>query len=49
VEEGSAAMGLDRLDTRRTDAGVEYSPSSQESWVTTKLDFLVNWGRANSL
>jgi len=42
-------MGLDRLDTRRMDTGVEYSPSSQESWVTTKLDFLVNWGRANSL
>ena len=25
------------------------SRSSQESWVTTRLDFLVNWGRANSL
>ena len=24
-------------------------PQSQESWVTTRLDFLVNWGRANSL
>ena len=24
-------------------------PQSQESWVTTKHDFLVNWGRANSL
>ena len=22
---------------------------SQEGWVTTRLDFLVNWGRANSL
>ena len=24
-------------------------PQSQEGWVTTRLDFLVNWGRANSL
>jgi NADH-quinone oxidoreductase subunit B len=28
---------------------VEYSPTSQEGWVATKLEFLVNWGRANSL
>ena len=24
-------------------------PRPDEPWVTTKLDFLVNWGRANSL
>ena len=28
---------------------VSYEPQSQEGWVTTRLDFLVNWGRANSL
>jgi len=28
---------------------VEYNPTSQEGWVATRLDFLVNWGRANSL
>jgi NADH-quinone oxidoreductase subunit B len=28
---------------------VEYDPSSQQGWVTTRLDLLVNWGRANSL
>jgi len=28
---------------------VEYNPSSQEGWVASRLDFLVNWGRANSL
>ena len=27
----------------------EVGPVSQEGWVTTRLDFLVNWGRANSL
>src|SRR4029079_19601160 len=48
LEEGGAAVGLisRREDGHRvvtTDAG------SQEGWVTTKLDFLVNWGRANSL
>ena len=37
------------LDTRRVGTGVDVSPSSSESWVTTRLDFLVNWGRANSL
>jgi len=28
---------------------VEMDARPGESWVTTKLDFLVNWGRANSL
>jgi NADH-quinone oxidoreductase subunit B len=28
---------------------VEGGPASQESWVATRLDFLVNWARANSL
>ena len=26
-----------------------YDPGSQESWISTRLDFLVNWSRANSL
>ena len=26
-----------------------YDSAGGESWVTTRLDFLVNWGRANSL
>ncbi len=26
-----------------------YDPPSQDGWMTTRLDFLVNWGRANSL
>lgn len=29
------------------DAGVD--ATGQDSWVATRLDFLVNWGRANSL
>ncbi|MDP9179285.1 MAG: NADH-quinone oxidoreductase subunit NuoB [Gemmatimonadota bacterium] len=28
---------------------VSYVPESQEGWVATRLDFLVNWSRANSL
>ncbi|HUQ98523.1 MAG TPA: NADH-quinone oxidoreductase subunit NuoB [Gemmatimonadaceae bacterium] len=28
---------------------VSYDPKSQEGWVATRLDFLVNWARANSL
>jgi NADH-quinone oxidoreductase subunit B len=28
---------------------VTYDPKSQDGWVTTRLEFLVNWGRANSL
>ena len=28
---------------------VTFDPRPGEAWVTTKLDFLVNWGRANSL
>ncbi|HET7631141.1 MAG TPA: NADH-quinone oxidoreductase subunit NuoB [Gemmatimonadaceae bacterium] len=38
-------MGL----TTRPGAAGTYASPGQESWVTTKLDFLVNWGRANSL
>ncbi|MFL5469449.1 MAG: NADH-quinone oxidoreductase subunit B [Gemmatimonadaceae bacterium] len=28
---------------------VSYAPESQEGWVATRMDFLVNWARANSL
>ena len=28
---------------------VAYDPPSQDGWVTTRLEFLVNWSRANSL
>jgi NADH-quinone oxidoreductase subunit B len=28
---------------------VSYVPETQEGWVATRLDFLVNWSRANSL
>ena len=39
-------MGL--IGGRKTEA-VSYNPVAQESWVATRLDFLVNWSRANSL
>ena len=37
------------LNSRPDGSVVTIDPQSQESWVTTRLDFLVNWGRANSL
>src|SRR5687767_13744798 len=39
-------MGLSAPGDRNT---VSYAPESQEGWVATRLDFLVNWSRANSL
>src|SRR5688500_19499007 len=39
-------MGLTSRPETRT---VSYEPQSQEGWVATRLDFLINWGRANSL
>src|SRR5688500_19753283 len=39
-------MGLSAPGDRNT---VEYVPESQEGWALTRLDFLVNWARANSL
>src|SRR5687767_4440348 len=39
-------MGLTARPDRQL---VTVAPPSQEGWVATRLDFLVNWGRANSL
>ncbi len=39
-------MGLTAPAEHKT---VSYVPESQEGWVATRLDFLVNWSRANSL
>src|SRR2546423_15586787 len=39
-------MGLTASADHRT---VSYTPESQEGWALTRLDFLVNWARANSL
>jgi NADH-quinone oxidoreductase subunit B len=36
--------------TPGTDGGsVVFEPRSQSGWITTRLDFVVNWARANSL
>ena len=37
------------LTTPHEHLTVAYQPQSQEGWVATRLDFLVNWARANSL
>ena len=37
------------LSPATTPSLVTYDPPSQDGWVTTRLEFLVNWGRANSL
>lgn len=37
------------LSTTVPTSRVSYDPPAQEGWVTTRLEFLVNWGRANSL
>jgi NADH-quinone oxidoreductase subunit B len=42
-------MGLTARPAGGTGTVVSYQPQSSEGWVATKLDFLVNWGRANSL
>ncbi len=40
-------MGLTPATT--ASSRVSYDPPSQEGWVTTRLEFLVNWSRAHSL
>jgi NADH-quinone oxidoreductase subunit B len=41
-------MGLSQTAPQGTTSAT-FGPSNQESWVTTKLDFLVNWSRSKSL
>ena len=43
------ALQWDSASRPETSNHVSYEPQTQEGWVTTRLDFLVNWGRANSL
>jgi NADH-quinone oxidoreductase subunit B len=38
-------MGL----SQTSPTSATFDPAGQESWVTTKLDFLVNWSRSKSL
>jgi NADH-quinone oxidoreductase subunit B len=38
-------MGL----SQTTPASTTFGPANQESWVATRLDFLVNWSRSKSL
>ena len=40
-ETGNAASGQPNI--------VSAEPAGGEGWITTRLDFLVNWGRSNSL
>ena len=50
VEAGSAAMGLTNPATEYREDGDGSTVSSiSPNWVTTRLDFLTNWARSNSL
>ena len=40
-------MGLTQVTPEGTTSAT-FGPSNQESWVTTRLDFLVNWSRSKS-
>ena len=42
-------MGLTTRPDRSAFDVTTVDPKSQEGWVATRLDFLVNWARANSL
>ncbi len=42
-------MGLDESSSTASGEGHSVVASVSPNWVTTKLDFLVNWGRSNSL
>ena len=41
-------MGLSQVSPQGTTSAT-FGPSNQESWVATRLDFLVNWSRSKSL
>jgi NADH-quinone oxidoreductase subunit B len=41
-------MGLSQI-TPQGATSATFGPSNQESWVATRLDFLVNWSRSKSL
>ncbi len=42
-------MGLDQQELSDTSGTESVVSSISPNWVTTRLDFLVNWGRSNSL
>jgi NADH-quinone oxidoreductase subunit B len=42
-------MGLDRSDAAKGAGGLSLVSQISPNWVTTSLDFLVNWARSNSL
>ena len=49
LETRSAAMGLTNPATENQDDELTVVSSMSPNWVTTRLDFLTNWARANSL
>ena len=46
---GALAMGLTNPATENQDDELTVVSSISPNWVTTRLDFLTNWARANSL
>jgi NADH-quinone oxidoreductase subunit B len=42
-------VGLSTIPQSESSSVLEVAPTGADGWITTRLDFLVNWGRANSL
>jgi NADH-quinone oxidoreductase subunit B len=50
LTQGSRESGTGNRESGNAESSrIVVAPTVQEGWVTTRLDFLINWARANSL